>query len=195
MEDYTAIAIEHNLSQFHNKPNLATLYRVLFAPFAEIQTACHQLLTLRHLDTAQGKQLDGIGNILGIERPFTIGDGLFYFGFRGQSKALGFSQAIIRSQSLSIGSGNYRYMSDNLYKRLLRWKVVKNNAHGTIEDIIQACVAVFNATKVEVIEQHCAVDVQITRKRADISEAIDSIKEQLIPVAAGIAVNVNFNNV
>lgn len=192
MENYTEIAISNNLIQFNRKPKIETLYRVLLEPFNAIQTALVQLMTLRHLDTAKGKQLDGIGSILGIERPYTTSDGIFYFGFAGQSRALGFSQAVIRSNSLSIGSGNFKYMSDHGYRRLLHWKIIANNSHGTVEDIIKACKAVFLASKVEVIEGNCEITVNITRKRKDILDSLDSVKEKLIPVSAGIFITVNF---
>lgn len=194
MENYTEIAISNNLLQFNRKPKVEVLYKVLFEPFNAIQTALVQLMTLRH-DTAKGKQLDGIGSILGIERPYTTLDGIFYFGFTGQSRALGFSQAVIRSNSLSIGSGNFKYMSDHGYRRLLHWKIIANNSHGTVEDIIKACKAVFLASKVEVIEGNCEITVNITRKRKDILDSLDSVKEKLIPASAGIFVTVNFIDV
>ena len=192
MENYTEIATSNNLLQFNRKPKVESLYKVLFEPFNSIQTASKQLITLRHLDTAKDKQLDGIGDILGIERPYTTSDGIFYFGFTGQSRALGFSQAVIRSNSLSIDSGNFKYMIDHGYRRLLHWKIIANNSHGTVEDIIKACKAVFLASKVEVIEGNCEITVNITRKRKDILDSLDSVKEKLIPASAGIFVSVVF---
>lgn len=192
MENYTEIAISNNLLQFNRKPKVEVLYKVLFEPFNSIQTASKQLITIRYLDTAKGKQLDGIGDILGIERPYTTSDSIFYFGFTGQSRALGFSQAVIRSNSLSIGSGNFKYMSDHGYRRLLHWKIIANNSHGTVEDIIKACKAVFLASKVEVIEGDCEITVNVTRKRKDILDSLDSVKEKLIPASAGIFITVNF---
>lgn len=192
MENYTEIATSNNLLQFNRKPKVEALYKVLFDPFSSIQIALGQLTALRHLDAATGKQLDGIGDILGIERPYTTSDGIFYFGFTGQSRALGFSQAVIRSNSLSIGSGNFKYMSDHGYHRLLHWKIIANNSHGTVEDIIKACKAVFLASKVEVIEGDCEITVNVTRKRKDILDSLDSVKEKLIPASAGIFVTVNF---
>ncbi|UWZ92366.1 DUF2612 domain-containing protein [[Pasteurella] aerogenes] len=192
MENYTEIAISNNLLQFNRKPNLDRLYKVLFDPFSQLQEALNELTALRHIDTAKGKQLDGIGNILGIERPYTTMDGIFYFGFTGQSRALGFSQAVIRSESLSVGSNKFTYMTDSSYRRLLKWKVIANNSHGTVNDIIRACKAAFLATKVEVTEGNCEITVKITRKRKDARESLDSIKEKLIPASAGIFVSVIF---
>ena len=192
MENYTEIATSNNLLQFNRKPKVESLYKVLFEPFNSIQTASKQLITLRHLDTAKDKQLDGIGDILGIERPYTTSDGIFYFGFTGQSRALGFSQAVIRSNSLSIGSGTVKYTIDHGSRRLLHWKIIANNSHGTVEDIIKACKAVFLASKVEVIEGNCEITVNVTRKRKDILDSLDSVKEKLIPASAGIFVSVVF---
>lgn len=192
MENYTEIAISNNLLQFNRKPNLDRLYKVLFDPFFSLQEALGELTALRHIDTAKGKQLDGIGDILGIERPYTTMDGIFYFGFTGQSRALGFSQAVIRSESLSVGTNKFTYMTDSSYRRLLKWKVIANNSHGTVDDIIRACKEVFLATKVEVMEGNCEITVKVTRNRKDALESLDSIKEKLIPASAGIFVSVVF---
>lgn len=193
-ENYLETALQHNLIQFRHSPNIQSLYTALFTPFASIQQALKELLLERHLDTAVGKQLDGIGDILGMPRPYTTTDGLFYFGFTGQSRAKGFSQAIIRSLNSATGIKSHQYMADSLYKRLLHWKIIANNSHGTIEDIIQAAKAAFLATKVEVIESRCKITVNITRPAKYASEAIESIKEELIPAVAGIFVSVNIIN-
>lgn len=193
-QNYLDVALQHNLIQFQHSPHLRALYRALFSHFAPLQQALSQLLFERHLDSATGKQLDGIGDILGLPRPYTTADGLFYFGFTGQAKAKGFSQAVIRSQYFATGSSNYQFMSDTLYKRLLNWKIIANNSHGTVEDIIQACQAAFMASRVEVIEGRCSLTVNITRPAKYASEAIENIKEKLIPAAAGIFVSVNIIN-
>lgn len=193
-ENYLDIAKRHNLIQFQTSPNIHSLYTALFNPFKSLQGEFKKLLLNRHLDNAVGKQLDGIGDILGLSRPYMTVDGKFYFGFTGQSKAKGFSQAVIRSLSSETGNKQYRFVSDELYKRLLRWKIIKNNSHGTVEDIIQACKSAFMANRVEVIEDKCRVTVNVTRSTKFESEAIESIKEKLIPAAAGIFVSVNIMN-
>ncbi|MGQ0285680.1 DUF2612 domain-containing protein [Pasteurellaceae bacterium 22721_9_1] len=193
-ENYLEIAKQHNLIQFQCSPNIHSLYTALFTPFASLQGAFRELLLNRHLDNAVGKQLDGIGDILGLSRPYMTVDGVFYFGFTGQSKAKGFSQAVIRSLNSETSNKQYRFISDNLYKRLLRWKIVKNNSHGTVEDVIRACQAAFVANRVEVIEEKCKLTVNVTRSVKFESEAIESIKEKLIPAAAGIFVSVNIMN-
>lgn len=193
-ENYVESALRHNLIQFQHSPNLRSLYTALFSPFVTLQQALKEVLLERHLENAVGKQLDGIGDILGMPRPYTTADGLFYFGFTGQSRSKGFAQAIIRSQNMGTGLSSHQYMSDGLYKRLLHWKIVANNSHGTIEDIIQAAKAAFWASQVVVEEERCKIIVNITRSPKYASEAIESIKEKLIPAAAGIFVTVNIIN-
>lgn len=193
-ENHLETALNHSLLQFRHAPNLHAVYTALFQPFQPLQNALSDLLLERHLDRAKGKQLDGIGDILGLPRPYTTAEGLFYFGFTGQSKAKGFAQAVIRSQYSATSVSSHQYISDSLYKRLLRWKIIANNSHGTLEDIIQAAKAAFLAKRVEVIEGQCRITVNITRSPKEASEAIESIKEKLIPAAAGIFVTVNLIN-
>ena len=147
------------------------------------------------IDLAIGKQLDGIGDILGILRPYITDDNQIFFGFRGQSRVDSFSKAILRSESEAWGSSklNLTPLSDSAYKRLLRWKIVANNAHGTINDIIDGCVAVFYASKVEVIEQtknrHLTINVEISNSNRN--PFIESIKDQFILAPAGISFSIN----
>lgn len=143
------------------------------------------------INHAVGQQLDGIGDILGISRPYISSGGMVYFGFTGQSKSKGFSQATIRHQSaFSIGQG-YQFLDDNTYRRLLHWKIIANNSHGTIEDIIKACQIVFMANRVVIQEERCRLRIYITREIKYANNAIESIKEKLIPASAGIFVSVN----
>lgn len=54
--------------QFRESEHLLKFTRALLAPFAELEDALNELLTLRSIDQSFGKQLDIIGEIIGVER-------------------------------------------------------------------------------------------------------------------------------
>lgn len=195
-DDYVQIGKSLNLSQFHHAPKFNAFLTALLSPHADIQFALSDLLYKRHIDTAEGKQLDGIGDIVGIARPYVDASNNWYFGFTGQSKAKGFSQAPIRDDGVATQSTMHNYMSDIDYRALIQWKIVANNSHGTVEDIIRACIALYRARKVEVKSLGGAeVKVIVTRNKNIKTFIFENKPEQWIPVAAGVGVTVEFVNV
>ncbi|OOF52574.1 DUF2612 domain-containing protein [Rodentibacter trehalosifermentans] len=195
LQDFEQAAWANQLAQFRYSPNLQKLFRVLFEPYQSLQNALRQNLEQRDLDTAKGKQLDGIGDIVGLSRPYINRDGEWYFGFRGQSRGKGFSQAPIRNLALLTNNQQIQFMSDEPYRRLLRWKIIANNSQGTLDDVINACLVLFNATRVIVRERlPCAVEIQIERALKDQIMAIEENPAEWIPVGAGISATVTFTN-
>ncbi|MCQ9124372.1 DUF2612 domain-containing protein [Rodentibacter caecimuris] len=193
--DFEAVGLNNRLSQFNYSPNLAALLTILLSPYTNIQQALKQMLLVRHIDTAQGKQLDGVGDIVGMPRPFTQMNGEWYFGFSGQSKAKPFSRAPIRDLAMQTNSRQFNYMNDMNYRRLIKWKVIANNSHGTIEDIILACQALFMAKKVAVKDkQDAEITIAITRDQKYKLDAVEDEATRWIPTAAGVKVSVEFIN-
>lgn len=194
MDDYREVGRKNLLLQFAYSERVKLLLSGLLCPFSSVQYGLRQLLLDRHLDRATGVQLDGIGDILGLSRPYiTIIDNKWWFGFRGQTLAKPFKQAPIRDDNYYLTSSNTKFMSDEFYSRLLRWKIIKNNSHGTVEDIIRAYQAIFQPSKVEVRENKVGnIEIVITRKFEKELEGIEKTAVDWCPVAAGIKSTVSF---
>lgn len=189
--DFVQLGLERQLSQFRYSPNLNALISLLLSPHADLQHSLKQMFLERHIDTAIGQQLDGVGDIVGMPRPFTKMNGDWYFGFTGQSKAKAFSQAPIRDLALQTHTKAVSYMPDEAYRRLIKWKIVANHSHGTVEDVIKACQALFMASKVLVQEKMDAeIHIKITRNRKNKIDAIEQDPKPWIPAAAGVKVSV-----
>ena len=194
-DNYVEMGKSLNLSQFHHAIKFNLFLTALLSPFADIQAALSDLLYKRHIDTAEGRQLDGIGDIVGVARPYVDANNNWYFGFTGQSKSKGFSQAPIRDAGVATQSTTHNYMSDMDYRALIQWKIVANNSHGTTEDIIRACITLYRAKKVEVKNLGGAeVKVIVTRNKAIQTFVFENKSEQWIPVAVGVGVTVEFVN-
>lgn len=193
--DFVEIGLSNQLSQFRHSPNINKLLTLCLEPYRDIQLALKKMITERHIDNAQGKQLDGVGDIVGIPRPFTQMNGEWYFGFSGQSKAKPFSRAPIRDLATQTNTRTLNYMADESYRRLIKWKIIANHSHGTIEDVIAACQAVFLASRVRVQERNDAeLHIVITRAVKNKLDAVEQDANRWIPTAAGIKVSVEFIN-
>lgn len=181
--DHTVIATGNLLRQFWGAKNLRALVAGLTVGLNGVDQAYHQLISLRTLDTATGKQLDGIGVILGQSRYLQAVD-YIYFGFEDQTASDTFGKAPLRDANQQAGYAVA--VSDDVYRLVLRAKIILNSGAGTIEDIISVCKLLFGATQVIV---DTSVKGQVTVKAtpaADVSEAILQSAASLIPLAAGV---------
>ena len=77
-------------SQFKDSENLRGLLSAHLSDFEDISFSLDDLLSDRYLDTAQGVQLDGIGEIVGLPRPVAPVDLIGAFGFIDDDTAQGF---------------------------------------------------------------------------------------------------------
>src|SRR5690606_9849776 len=148
-QDHATIGWRNFLAQYGDSPRLESIVRALYAPLNSNQVAIRQLFEDRWLDTAVGRQLDGIGEIVG--QPREISDTIFvkFFGFQGQPGALGFGQARFRRSYEKAVSGSTRLL-DNEYRKVLYWKIAVNNGHGTAPEIIAAIKPIFDVEHVRI---------------------------------------------
>jgi len=146
-QDHAAIAWSNWLAQFENKPLLRALVQALLRPAAGIQGALRDLYEKRWLDQAEGAQLDGIGEIVGLPR--IIDEALYvrFFGFVGQPNTAGFGQARIRRQHERSVAGSTRLL-DHEYRKLLYWKIALNNGRGTAPEIAASLKPIFDVSRV-----------------------------------------------
>ena len=148
-QDHGAVAWGHWPAQFRDGTRLEALVRALADPLTLTQKALLELYNNRWLDTAEGQQLDGIGDI--VQLPRVIDDVIYvqFFGFVGQTGIVGFGQGRIRRRYETATGGSTRLL-DAEYRRLLYWKIAINNGHGTTPEIVAALKQIFNATRVVV---------------------------------------------
>ncbi|SFB68398.1 Protein of unknown function [Cupriavidus sp. OV038] len=131
------IAWSNWLSQFKDGGDLEVLVKALLRPADGLQDALRDLHGKRSLETAEGQQLDGIGTIVVLARP---------------DNSLPGNLAHARHADASGELGGVADAPDDLYRRLLRWKIAINNGHGTTPEISDSLEAVFGATRVIVAD-------------------------------------------
>jgi len=98
--------------QFKGKPNIDTFQTALAKQLADVYEFFETLLTLRTLQTAEGAQLDGIGDIVCLTR----------------------TEALVVSD---IANQNVP-MEDEVYRRYLAWKIGINTSNSTYNDVYTA---------------------------------------------------------
>ena len=133
------------VTQFKVSENLKKLITSLSD--AEIETTIEDLLNNRLLDKAIGKQLDGLGEILGLSRPFLSVDIQGVFGFLTDTTSLAFGD--INNPELG---GNFvdftatrQLANDDTYRKLLKAKTIINSSSMTAEETIRTISVMFNA--------------------------------------------------
>ncbi len=164
-EDYLEVARERVTEQFKEKPVFDRFLQVLLSGKFDIQNALEDLQTLRSLDTATGKQLDIIGDIVGRPRGLVYQDIFNYFGFAGTERAGSFgslSDPTVGAPwySVSAPTGNAREPSDEEYRMILKAKIIKNRTNSTPEQVIEAYKFVFGVPEV-FLEEYAPAAVRI----------------------------------
>lgn len=148
--DFFAESEEIITTQFSDKVIFQKYLRLLKLSFQEILEVERQLIQERDIDSAIGKQLDIIGDIVGQPRTLADADLYQFFGFQGALAAESFGT------QFNPGIGGYWWsagtrfgadvvLTDDDYRKIIKAKIIKNNSRGTNEDYIKFGLFVLNA--------------------------------------------------
>lgn len=138
--------IGHLLAQYRDCPNLFAFIYAVSEELELVNKTLDDLKYKRWIDSGEGVQLDGIGDIVDQDRIISQAIALEFFGFEGQPNVTGFNQARFRRAGESYLTS--ATLSDPEYRLVLRAKIVKNNSLAYAEDTIQSLAFVFNVNKV-----------------------------------------------
>ena len=192
-QDHPGIAWSHWPAQFEDGSRVEALVRALNKPHNGVQLALDQLLSNRWLDTAEGQQLDGIGDIVGLPRRVDNVAYVQFFGFDGQPNIGSFGVGRLRREYESTVGGS-TVLLDPEYRRLLRWKIAINNGHGTTEEIIAAVKAVMEVSRVVVQNIGNAKIAVWVNSLPQAGDPLASNPTRWIPSAAGVGITITASN-
>mgnify|MGYP001218784302 CR=1 FL=1 len=139
-----------------------------------LQEVFRQLYEERWIDTAVGKQLDIIGDIVGQPRELLDADLLEFFGFEGdpQSESMGsLNNPHLGGIFYTLGqktTGNV-VLDDDRYRLFIKAKIIKNTTRATPEDLTKWANFVFETKGSTVLEEEDAsflllIGRQLTRE-------------------------------
>lgn len=135
--------VGHLIDQFQNKPVLAAILQSIGDELDELDVVWDDLKDKRWLDTAEGQQLDGIGEIVGLGRTINERIQLEFFGFERQPNAKGFEEGRFRDEWQGWLASTT--LDDYAYRLMLKAKINKNVTQGTAEDTIQSMRVIFDS--------------------------------------------------
>lgn len=134
---------KHLIGQFHGKPVIRTILDAFAAELDELNKCADDLKNKRWIDTGEGAQLDGIGDIIGQGRQIDDAVQIPFFGFLETENGLPFGVGrFFDPWEMSLKSVN---LADPEYRLLLKSKIFKNKTQCTAEETITSLKNIYNA--------------------------------------------------
>lgn len=149
-EEYLEQARSRVTLAFEDKPVFDKFLQLICNESSNIQDLLKQLKQLRTLEEATGQQLDIVGAIVGQSRVIIGVDLLDYFGMEGHIKAMSFGDV----NNTSVGGPFFDLgyegedsivLPDDLYRIMIKARILKNTTRATPEDLMTFMNFVFNA--------------------------------------------------
>lgn len=184
--DYGHSMIDRLLMQFSNSQNFHALLNAVGAEFNLLFQAFDDLKNKRWIDTAEGVQLDGCGQIVQQDRRISQAIVIPFFGFDDQPGTTGFEQARIRNDRETYLST--ATLADEEYRQMLWAKVAKNTTDGTAEDTIQSLRKLYNAKIILAESGNATITIAIGKQLSE-SEIILANALNLLIVPGGVAIS------
>lgn len=161
--DYDREALERVTEQFKEADIFQRYLFTLIDGYDDIAQCFQDLMQMRSISTAEGAQLDIIGEIVGQPRELVEADLFSYFGFQGALNAASFGEIgrTVGGMFYNLGDnlGGNIALNDEQYRMFIRAKIFKNSFTSTPEEFITAVNQIFqtNSTFISVDEKGYAV--------------------------------------
>jgi hypothetical protein len=160
--EYAEVALSRITQQYRDKPRFTSMVQqVCGLVQSNIEEPLSHYFTLYDIDTAEGSNLDVIGEIVGQDRQIISYANLTFFGFDGAPDSDTFGSVYdsgIGSRFLSVGEDNLTVpsattiLSDPEYRIFIRARILRNYSASTPEDIIESIRFIFGVDQVEYTE-------------------------------------------
>ena len=192
------------LAQYKDSPNLSAYINCFVAEIDIISKAIEDTINLRYLADATGKQLDVIGEIVGLGRIFYGAAALGYFGFYDDPQSA--VPSIGDTNTPGVG-GIYKSISDRAaadyvmddvtYKKAIYAKIVKNMTNCCIEDVLLYIDLIIGfSCDTQITESNCQVDIYVHEnlnqlQRISLSLLISGVR----PVGVSMTLRDNYGTI
>lgn len=140
---------------FEDKPVFDKYLKLFSSSFDSSQLAIKQLMQQRSIDSAVGKQLDIIGDIVGQPRDIVDSEFVKWFGYFNNPGASEYGDLSNSAKGGRYWDGEADLLSsvsldDEQYRVFIKAKIIKNTTRATAEDVIEYLKFVFNAQYVQI---------------------------------------------
>lgn len=126
--------IDRIYAQYRTKPKAVAWYRIAHTLANELADTAALVRTAYDIDYVSGEMLDVMGRIVVVTREFTQNTPL-YPGLFAEPDGDQFGDTEAMFSALNIASD--ADMSDDLFRLVIRSKIIKNNGDATIENILR----------------------------------------------------------
>lgn len=186
MIDRVAQARDLLIQQYKETLKLTSLVDAFTSKMNELEVVNDDLLNDRGIDTAQGFNLDVIGKIVVLDRPYTDPDPEEIFTYDNPEEiGGGFTDegnTEIGGYFIGLSPVQNQKFSDSQYRFTLRAKIIYNTSNATIEDMHTYGSFVFDR-EVSIVNRVGAVDLTVSRP---IGRQERIILDQTFPLPAGV---------
>lgn len=200
--DYLEEARSRVTFQFSDKPMFDKFVQLMLANNIDIQLALKDLMQKRSIDTAEGVQLDIIGEIVGQPRTLIDTALLKYFAFDGVLDGEGYGSL----DDLTVGGNWYSLgqplagntlLNDEQYRLFIKAKILKNRTNATPNDFLEFIKFVYGTEINCVISEGNAEFTILVGKELNSFEKalltyttnVDGYDVPFIPKPVGVKVN------
>lgn len=198
---YLEQARERVTEQFKDAPVFDKYLQLLIGDSLELQTVLKDLMEKRSIDTAVGRQLDILGDIVGQPRTLVNADLFTFFGFMGNWQADSYGSL----NDAGVGSvwwdgeasstGNIT-LNDDLYRLLIKAKIAKNTTRATPEDVMNFTNFIFNTNGSTIVDEGFAkfrlmIGRSLTRQEVGLLRYVNrtaSYESKLLPKPIGVGI-------
>lgn len=163
-----------------NKPKASAEVRAIVANYKPIYDDIISLLGAFDIDTATGKQLDILGDIVGQSRIILNLTPIQFFGLGRGENVDGFGGTFHRKGTPLFSDESLATDSD--YRLFVKARIVVNNNDGTISNIQQLINFIF--TGATIFEVANGLGLEVKREELNLLKKI--IAAKLLPKPAGI---------
>lgn len=187
--------------QFKEKPVFDRYLQLMVDGSLEVQQVLKDLMQKRSIDTAEGVQLDILGEIVGQPRTLINADLLPFFGFMGHWQSDSYGSLDLEGvgsvwwDGEASSTGNIT-LNDDLYRLLIRAKIAKNSTRATPEDIMELTNFIFDTGGSTIIDEGEAkyrlmIGRNLTRQEVGLLRYVNytaSYGSKLLPKPIGVGV-------
>lgn len=186
IRNHAQSAWDRFLAQHLGKRETERFVKAFYQPLNWLERALNDMYVKRWIETAEGKQLDGCGSIVGITRE--VVDGIFmpFFGFASQPSGRGFGIARMRRRNEPYAESYI--MGDTEYRFAIWGKIAFNNGHGTSEEIADAINRSLNVQQTNVFDRGNANVTVYINDMILPQDPRFTIITNLLPVMAGVKI-------
>ena len=138
-------------AQYADKPKAVKWFNIVPDIADELLGAFESVRGSYDIDKADGEQLDVIGRIVVIDRPFesqVFFDVDTYFGADNDAAQFGG----IDSQFETVGKSISNTVSDSIFRVLIKAKIAKNNNDATLDGVVHALSYITGSSPIQVID-------------------------------------------